>query len=224
MLAARLKLRTGIPSGMEKHDMAFDEVRLPVEIERGAQGGPGFLTTVTVLNSGKEKRNSLWSVDRGEWDIGYGIDTRENALKIRNFFMARAGKARGFRFRDWSNYTTGTGQQGVEESPDSGDTTFQLQYTYTDEGGFSYTKPIYKPVNDANFKVYLDGVEQGSGWALNTATGIITFTDPPDYAVDITWTGTFDLPVRFDTDRLEIIVENKNVLLTPAIPIVELKQ
>jgi uncharacterized protein (TIGR02217 family) len=203
--------------------MAFDEVRLPIEVERGAQGGPGFLTSVTVLNSGKEKRNSLWEVDRGEWDIGYGIDTRENALKIRNFFMARLGKARGFRFRDWSNYTTATTPMGVAESPDSGDTTFQLQYTYADESGFTYTKDIFKPVNDANFQVFLDGVEQLSGWTLDETTGILTFAEPPDYNVDITWLGTFDLPVRFDTDRLDIVVENKNVLLTPNIPIVELK-
>ena len=203
--------------------MSFDETRLPIEVERGAQGGPGFLTTVTVLNSGKEKRNSLWSVDRGEWDVGFGIDTRENALKIRNFFMARQGKARGFRFRDWSNYTTGTTQQGVAEAADSGDTTFQLEYTYTDESGFSYTKPIFKPVSDANFVVYLDGAAQASGWTVDTTTGIITFTNPPDYGTDITWTGTFDLPVRFNTDQLQILIENKNVLLTPNIPIVELK-
>lgn len=203
--------------------MAFDEVRLPIEVERGAQGGPGFLTTVTVLNSGKEKRNSLWEVDRGEWDIGFGIDTRENALKVRNFFMARQGKARGFRFRDWSNYSTEGTPQGVEESPDSGDTTFQLQYTYTDEGGFSYSKPIFKPVDDSNFKVYLDGVEQASGWTISESTGILTFTTPPDYGTEITWEGTFDLPVRFDIDRLQIVIENKNVLLTPNIPIVELK-
>jgi len=204
--------------------MSFDEVRLPVEVERGAQGGPGFLTSVTVLNSGREKRNSLWSVDRGEWNIGFGIDTRENALKIRNFFMARNGKARGFRFRDWTNYTTGTTQMGFTETPDSGDTTFQLAYTYTDESGFSYTKPIFKPVDDAEFVIYLDGVAQESGWNVDETTGIVTFASPPDYSVDITWTGTFDLPVRFDTDRLEIIVENKDVLLTPNIPIVELKQ
>jgi uncharacterized protein (TIGR02217 family) len=203
--------------------MSFDETRLPIEVERGAQGGPGFLTTVTVLNSGREKRNSLWSVDRGEWDVGFGINTREEALKVRNFFMARLGKARGFRFRDWSNYKTeGSQQMGVAESPDSGDTTFQIQYTYQDESGFTYTKNIYKPVAEG-FQVYLDGVAQLSGWNIDTTTGIITFADPPDYGVDITWTGTFDLPVRFDTDRLDIVVENKEVLITPSIPIVELK-
>lgn len=202
--------------------MSFDEVRLPTDVERGATGGPGFLTNVTTLSSGRESRVSLWERERGEWDIGYGVDTRENALAVRDFFLARRGRARGFRFRDWTNYETGDTQQGVTEDPDSGDTTFQIAYTYEDAGGFTYTKEIKKPVADG-FKVYLDGVEQASGWTLDTTTGIITFASPPDYGVDITWTGTFDLPVRFDTDRIDIALTTREVITFPSLTIVELK-
>lgn len=200
--------------------MAFDEIRLPEKIERGATGGPEFLTTVSLLDSGKEQRNQLWENDRGRWDVGYGVQERADALLIRNFFLARRGRARGFRFRDWTNYTTGTTQQPAGTGTGAL-TTFQMQYRYVDAGSFTYTKDIVKPVAGAS--VYLNGSLQGSGFSINTATGIITFTSPPGNGVVVTWTGQFDLPVRFDTDKLDLVLESVEVITAPNIPIVELK-
>lgn len=214
--------------------MAFHEVRLPIEVERGASGGPGFLTSVSVLTSGKEQRNSLWEVDRGRWDIGYGIQTRADALIVRDFFFARRGRLHGFRFRDWSNYKT----EGSEKQPaglstvdtgepaeaDGSTTTFQMYYVYSDSGSFSYTKKIHKPV-EGTIKVYVEGALQTetTDYTIDHTTGIITFTSPPEYNSDVEWTGEFDLPVRFDTDELEVVVTTKELLTQPSLPIVELK-
>lgn len=216
--------------------MAFHEVRLPVEVERGASGGPGFLTTVSVLNSGKEQRNSLWEDDRGRWDIGFGVQTREDALAVRDFFYARRGRFHGFRFRDWSNYQTSdlgadarapagmaSVSDGIAEA-DGIETDFQLHYTYSDTAAFSYTKKIVKPVNDANFKIYVNGaLIDSADYTMDFSTGIVTFDTAPEYNSDVTWQGTFDLPVRFDTDQLQIVVTTKEVISQPNIPIVELK-
>lgn len=203
----------------------FDEVRLPTGIERGSVGGPSFLTTISTLNSGKEQRNQLWERDKGRWDIGYGIQTREDALLVRNFFMARRGRARGFRFRDWTNYTTLAVEQPAGDQAGTADgveTTFQLRYRYIDAGNFYYEKPIFKPVA-GTVAVFRDGVQAMSGWTVNTATGIITFSVAPTYGTDVTWTGEFDLPVRFDSDTLDMVLTNVEVISQPAIPIVELK-
>lgn len=208
--------------------MAFDEVRLPTGVERGAAGGPGFLTNIVPLNSGKEQRNSLWSVDRGRWDIGYGIQTREDALAVRNFFMARLGRARGFRFKDWANYTTLNSATGVHtkqptsEGGDGSETVFQMRYRYQDTGGFFYEKTIWKPVA-GTIKVYINNVELTSGWSVDTTTGLITFTSAPFLGSAVTWTGEFDLPVRFDVDQLNLVITTKDVIAAPSIPIVELK-
>lgn len=202
----------------------FDEVRLPIEIERGSIGGPSFLTSVSVLNSGREQRNQIWERDRGRWDIGYGIQTREDALLVRNFFLARRGRAHGFRFRDWTNYTTGTTRQPAGDQAGTADgieTTFQMNYRYVDGGGFYFQKPIYKPVS-GTIAVFRDGVAVG-GWTVNTTTGVITFSVAPLYGSDITWTGEFDLPVRFDTDQLDMVLTTRDVISQPAIPIIELK-
>jgi len=202
--------------------MAFDEIRLPIEVERGASGGPGFLTNISVLNSGKEQRNSLWAVDRGQWDVGFGIQNRADSLLIRDFFYARLGRARGFRFRDWTNYQALVEQPTTPES-DNVETDFQMFYDYSDSAGFTYTKQIFKPTTE-DLVVYVDGViESSSNYSLDTTTGIITFTSAPAYGSDVTWTGTFDLPVRFDTDQLQLQVTTKNVITAPSIPIVELK-
>lgn len=201
--------------------MAFDEVRLPVEVERGAAGGPGFLTNINLLASGREQRNSLWEVDRGKWDVGYGVQTRDDALAVRNFFMARLGRARGFRFRDWANYIAET-QMPTNEVADGSETAFQMWYRYTDVGGFYYEKQIFKPVA-SSVKVYIDGFELSSGFTVDEATGRINFTSAPEYGADVTWTGQFDLPVRFDTDELNAVITTKEVISFPSLPIVELK-
>ena len=202
--------------------MAFDEVRLPIEVERGASGGPGFLTTVSLLRSGKEQRNSLWSRDRGKWDVGFGVQTRADALAVRDFFVARRGRLRGFRFRDWSNYQAETAMP-TNEVADGSETAFQLWYRYSDTGSFYYEKEIYKPVG-STIRMFVDGAEiDSANFTVDEATGLVTFDSPPDYGADVTWLGTFDLPVRFDTDDLNAVITTKEVISFPSLPIVELK-
>lgn len=204
---------------------SFDEVRLPTNIERNALGGPGFLTNIVMLNSGKEQRNSLWSVDRGQWDVSYGIQTREEALAVRDFFMARVGKARGFRFRDWTNYRVEVGYEMplilLDVAPAG--RVFQMYYRYADTGGYYYDKPIYKPMSGT-----ITTTEAGITIApefrtVGHNTGKVTFDTAPIDPDVMKWRGLFDLPVRFDTDTLAINVVTVENLIIPSIPIVELK-
>ncbi len=93
--------------------MTFHDTRLPVDIERGALGGPGFKTTVTPLGSGVEQRNIDWSRIRAEFDVGYGMMGQTSAIieatipKVLAFFYCREGRAHTFRFKDWSDYRIG---------------------------------------------------------------------------------------------------------------------
>lgn len=200
--------------------MSFDEVRLPITVEKGATGGPGFNTTVLELSSGHEQRNQNWSVARGEWDIGYGIQSKADLALVLAFFYARRGKARGFRFRDWSDYEVTTQKQFG--TGDGTDTTFQLSIPYT-SGGVTYTRNISKPVA-STVRVWVNSVElASSAFAVNESTGIVTFdTAPPDTHI-LEWTGEFDVPVRFDTDQLNVSMEIFNAGTIPTIPIVELR-
>lgn len=198
--------------------MAFDEVRLPEEVEKGAEGGPRFKTSILPLSSGHEKRNVDWVEARGDWDIGYGIQSIENLELVRDFFYARAGRARGFRFKDWSDYT-GTAQN--IGTGDNATVAFQLRKQYT-SGLVTYNRLIYKPVA-GTVRIFLNGVET-FGFTVDTTTGIVTMGVAPGAAVAITATYEFDVPVRFDTDHFRLSLEIFNAGSVPSLPVIELRQ
>ena len=195
---------------------AFHEVQLPPGISRGATGGPGHKTTIVVSDSGFEQRNADWSMARGQWDISYGIKTRTDMDAIKAFHYARRGRLHGFRFKDWSDYSVTA--QVLIASATGAETSVQLLKTYTDSGG-TYTRTIYKPVA-TGFQLYDNGSPLTS--SLNTVTGIATFS-AVTAGHTITWTGTFDVPVRFDSDDLRIQTNDTDILEVPAINLVELR-
>jgi len=198
--------------------MSFDEVRFPEAIALGATGGPEFRTTVVVTAGGFERRNAEWSAARGRWDVGSGAKEAADTAALIAFFRAREGMARGFRFRDWSDYRA-TGQ-----SLGAGTgalTTFQLVKRYA-SGAVTSVRTITKPVS-GTVAVFLDDVEQESGWSVNTATGVVTFGTAPGDGVAVTADFEFDVPVRFDTDRMEMEQITPDVAQWGAVPLVELR-
>jgi uncharacterized protein (TIGR02217 family) len=72
-------------------------------------------------------------------------------------------------------------------------------------------------------RIYLDGVEQLSGWSVDVTTGIVTFSTAPVAGVDVTADFEFDAPVRFDTDHMAVTIENFRLHRWQQIPIVELR-
>lgn len=213
--------------------MAFHEVRLPDDIERGAVGGPTFKTRILQLESGFEQRNIDWAQTRGEWDISYGLmkmedDGLEAAVhQIRDFFYARQGRAHGFRFKDWSDFEIGKvatptlNNQSIGLG-DASTTVFQVFKRYT-SGGINYDRTIKKLVT-GQVIVMLDSIVQGSGFTINHDTGQITFSPtPPGVGVSIDVALEFDVPVRFDDDALKINVQTFIAGQIPPIPLIELR-
>jgi len=268
--------------------VSFHEVRFPESISYSFSGGPSFRTDVTVLQSGYEQRQSDWEDARRSYTaelVGY---TEAQMGIVTAFFLARKGRAYGFRFKDWGDY------QGSGERIGTGDgstTTFQLVKNYknqsyaagsatnftlsisavdqankqftisgdhsdlfasghwievtgstgndgwykvsavTTSGGNTVmavdesipdatadgsvipyvTRTITKPVHGGvppgtsdTVVIYLDGVQQGSGWSVDATTGIVTFSSAPAAGKRITADFEFDVPVRFDTDLQNI--------------------
>jgi uncharacterized protein (TIGR02217 family) len=172
----------------------FHDVQLPTDVERGAQGGPQFHTSILVLASGLEKRNIDWSRQLCTFDISYGIQTKADASEVLEFFYARMGRAYGFRFRDWADYEIGKLSTigGTSEDPqdlpglaDSSNATngvrtiFQIYKTYT-SGNYSFYRKITRPVS-STLKVYVDTVLKTvtTDYTIDYATGLITFNSPP---------------------------------------------
>jgi uncharacterized protein (TIGR02217 family) len=175
--------------------MSFTETRLSLGYDFGAVGGPQFQTTTIIDGSGKEQRIINWNTPLGSWQLGDRNLTRTELDYFLTFHKSRKGSYQGFRFKDWSDYKidqvigTGNGSQ----------TQFSLFKTYT-VGAYSVRRRISKPVN--GLKVFLDEVEQTSGFSVSLSTGIITFSTPPSTGVEVSVTGDFDVPVRFEQDEI----------------------
>ena len=206
--------------------VGFHDVRLPEEIERGALGGPGFNTTVLELSSGFERRNIEWSESRGAWDVGYGLQRKSLFTPVLEFFYARRGRAFGFRFKDWTDFQMA--RQAVGQT-DGSNATFQIFRRYP-SGTFFFDRRLTKIV-DATQTVWVNGVQVAEGggagqYQLDDATGVVTLgaTLAGQSGTDVEVQCEFDVPVRFDTDRLELVADTDTAATIPQIPIVELRQ
>ena len=83
-----------------------------------------------------------------------------------------------------------------------------------------------KPVA-GTVRVAVDGVEQSEAtdFTVDATTGVVTFEPghEPGAAAVITAGFEFDVPVRFDTDKLEINLQGFRHGAIPHIPIVEVR-
>ena len=176
--------------------MTFTETRLDLGYDFGTVGGPQFNTTIIVLGSGYEQRNSNWSEARSKWQIGDRIYSRSELNYLINFFRGVRGAATGFRFKDWSDY------QGINQLigvGNGGEREFQLQKTYTINDQSS-TRKIKKPVSGKT-TISVSGTPVIRDVSVDTTTGIVTFASPP--IGNITASFEFDVPVRFEQDKFD---------------------
>jgi uncharacterized protein (TIGR02217 family) len=179
--------------------MSFHEVRFPTDISYESIGGPQFSTEVIQLSSGHEKRNQNWTYPRERWNVAYGVKSKTLLQALVEFFYARRGRAYGFRFKNHDDYDA-VGE--VLGTGDANETDFQLVKAYT-SGGETLSRLIAKPVANT-VALYLDSSLQGSGWSVDTTTGIVTFDSAPGAGVVVSADFEFDVPVRFDTDHLPV--------------------
>ncbi|MFT3809260.1 MAG: DUF2460 domain-containing protein [Micropepsaceae bacterium] len=206
--------------------MTFHEVRFPASVSFGSMGGPERRTEIVTLGSGREERNTPWAHGRRRYDAGLGLTTLDELHDVIAFFEARRGRLHGFRWRDHLDAQSCT-PLGVVDAGDQalglGDgvrTAFQLVKTYGDAGG-SYVRPIVKPVA-GTVRVAVDGAELMAGWSVDVATGVVTFAVAPGVGASVTAGFQFDVPVRFDTDRLSISLAAFRAGEAPDIPVIEI--
>lgn len=202
--------------------MAFFETpRFPEAISYGATGGPSFATEVVTVESGREKRNARWAFPQHRWDVSHHVRVQSDLDALRAFFLAMNGRLHGFRFKDWSDYQCPI-TQGVVSGLTG--TTFQLVKRYTN-GAVSKDRNIVKPIA-AGFVLKDTGVTLTltTDYTLNSTTGVVTTTITRT-AANLTWSGEFDVPMRFDTDefRAEIADRAGSTLLyaVSSVPVVE---
>ncbi len=205
--------------------MAFHEIRFPDNISRGARGGPERRTQIVELASGDEERNASWANSRRRYDAAYGIRRSDDLAAAVAFFEARNGRLYGFRWKDWGDYKSclpSTAPAVTDQLIGTGDgtaTEFQLVKAYS-SGAQTWMRIITKPVT-GTVSLALDGVAQASGWSADTTTGLVIFTTAPAIDVTITAGFEFDVPVRFDTDRLDVTHDIERLGSIASIPLIQ---
>jgi uncharacterized protein (TIGR02217 family) len=205
----------------------FHEVLFPLDIGLGSRGGPVRRTDIVALASGREHRNSRWTHSRRRYDAGLGVRTVDALHAVVAFFEERRGRLHGFRFRDrvdWRSGAPSAAPTPLDQPIGTGDgatAVFALAKTY---GGAHapYRRVIAKPVA-GTIRVAVNGVEQPAGaFTCDTATGLVTFAVAPAAGAAITAGFAFDVPVRFDTDELEIDLAAFEAGAIPRIPLIEI--
>ena len=210
---------------------AFHDVRFPAAVSFGATGGPERRVEIVALTSGREKRNLRLAHSRRHFDAGTGVRSLADLYEIVAFFEARRGSYHGFRFRDpfdMKSCAPDATPGPLDQTLGQGDgvrTAFQLVKRYG-EGEDAYSRPIRKPVT-GSVRVAVGGAERAvpAQVSVDHATGIVTFAPgavPPPGA-SVTAGFEFDLPVRFDAERIAISLSAFKAGQIPSIPIVEIE-
>ena len=200
--------------------MTFHDVRFPTDIAFGSSGGPEYSTDIVVTQGGYEQRNSNWAQARARYNIAHGIKTQAQLNTLIAFFRARKGRAYSFRFKDWTDYqavgvSLGTGNGGATE--------FQLVKHYL-SGVTLETRTIRLPVS-GTVSLFVDSVLQteDTDFTLNYTSGLVTFSPAPAMDTVITADFEFDVPVRFDTDRLSATLDTYGGNSWNDVPLLEVK-
>lgn len=208
--------------------MAIPSYRLPEHIERGSGFGPSFKNVIQEAISGNEQRYATWTKCRGVGDLSYSLLTSGDPVgdfaAILALYRAHFGSLYPWRFKDWSDYTA---TDEVFGTGDGSETQFQLSKTYDPSqillntpGTFFYVRDILLLATAPVIEV--DGVEKTvtTDYTIS-ASGVVTFTSAPAAGKQLTWTGEFDVPVRFDTDQLPVVMNESDLVAIRSIPIKE---
>jgi uncharacterized protein (TIGR02217 family) len=208
----------------------FHEILFPLDIALKSAGGPERRTEIVAFGSGREQRNARWAHSRRRYDAGYGVKSLDALQEVVAFFEERRGQLYGFRWRDrldHSSAAAGAGLTPLDQvlTGDAARTHFQLQKTYGSTHA-PYARVIAKPV-PGSVRVAVAGVEAAAGAAFtcDTTSGIVTFLPGhiPAEGQAVTAGFLFDVPVRFDTDYLEVDLSAFTAGAIPKIPVVEIR-
>lgn len=209
--------------------MSFHEARFPTDLSFGSVGGPERRTDIVTLTSGFEERNTPWAHSRRRYDAGLGLRSLDDVADLIAFFEARQGQLYGFRWKDWADFKScapsadPSGTDQVIGIGDGATMSFQLTKTYV-SGGVSYIRPVTKPVaGSVLMDVAGTPLTEGTGFSLDAATGMVTLYTAPTVGEEVRAGFEFDVPVRFDTDRIHVSADSFNAGQIPDVPVVEVR-
>lgn len=206
----------------------FHDVSFPLAVALGSTGGPQRRTEIVTLGSGREERNQRWAASRRRFDAGTGVKSLDDLYKVVEFFEERRGQLYGFRFHDPLDFKSCEPSETFDRTDqvlgvgDGARADFALIKTYGDAFA-PYERTIALP-KAGRLVADVGGVERTLGGDFTFADGVISFLPHavPPLGAEVRAGFEFDVPVRFDTDRLDVNLSQFEAGAIPAIPMVEI--
>lgn len=166
---------------------------------------PKFKTRRPESVSGKETRIADWQFPRYTWTLPYSFlrqgviqGTWAEYTQLRGFFEQMLGGYDSFLYDDPDDDNVSAQGLGLGNGSQN---SFQLIRA---QGGF--VEPIYAPNLTLPYAVFLDGVQQGSGFSITSwgasPPGVLVFSSPPGSGVLVSISYSYYWPVRFDDDTM----------------------
>lgn len=197
----------------------IESPRFPLSVSWGSTAAPAYNTSVAVLRSGYEVRNSIWKYPLHRYNVAAGVRGERELYDLIEFFHVVQGRRYGFRFKDRWDFKSRFFREDVTPTDQvlgtvvNGQWQFQLVKRY-EKGGVSRERVIRKPVQ-GTVRVAVDEgsgpVEktEGTDFTVDYTTGVVSFLSaavPPDGSV--VYAGfEFDVPCRFEADELPVSLE-----------------
>lgn len=208
----------------------FLDTRFPEWVSFGSSGGPSYRTTVIEVKSGHEQRNQEWQYPRHIFNVGYGARRLDAMGELIRFFNAARGRTFGFRYKDPVDYNsindvpvTGGTISDTDQYLKDGDgaqTEFQVVKNYT-VGADTQVRIITRLVS-GTLVVAVDGTPVVPS-SIDLDQGTFVLAAAPGVGEAVTVGYEFDIPVRFETDVLDVAYESHDNL-DSNIKVVELRE
>lgn len=162
-----------------------------------------YKTTVCTAKNGYELRIANIDYPLLSYNIINDLKSKTEIENLVNFFKLTKGKAIGFKFKDWLDYKVNS---QVIATADGENKDFQLIKTYL-LGNHVQIRKITKPI-EGTVKIYVNDIEDKTNISIDYEKGLVSFSSAPANNSIIKADFEFYVPVRFDTDKLDITMKN----------------
>jgi uncharacterized protein (TIGR02217 family) len=176
--------------------------KISTQVSRDFQRVVSGKTDITPLANGRENRNAAWAFKKMKFSANYAMLTPESQLEVASAFYACNAMLFLFRFRDAGDYEVTDSPLIVRADEVGFLSPVQLTKRYT--FGPVFADRMIQAVTKCVVKDHTGTVVPG---AFDGALGLFTPTAAWGSGT-YTWSGQFDVWVRFNSDDLDMTMMN----------------
>jgi uncharacterized protein (TIGR02217 family) len=197
----------------------FYEINFPDSVAFNSVNSLYFDTNIVKSKNNTEQRSNNLDMPLLNFKLSTPLRNKKEIDEITALFRIVKGKLNGFRFRDWLDYKVENQIIGIGDGENC---VFQIKKTYLLKNYFVIRNIVKPTPNTAS--VFLNQVEcNNSTQSIDYARGLARFVTPPAEGDAIMVNCEFDIPVRFKSDFLNIILTGRDLFEINDLELVEIK-